>query len=273
MVYESHMHTPLCRHARGEVVEYAAAAESRGLAGIIVTDHNPLPGGLAQGSRMYGEQLEAYLAMVEGARQAWRGRVDVRLGLECDYLPELEGFLAEQAGSAGFDFVLGSVHPHLDYYRERYWRGDAVAFQRQYFEHLAQAAETGLFDSLAHPDLVRATTGDQWRIERVMDDICRALDRIAAAGTAMELNTSGWRESFDEMKPGPAMLREMALRGIDVTLGSDAHDPGRVGHGWEAALDLLEEVGYEGITVFLERKGRTVPIGEVRARLVADVGS
>ena len=41
MLYEMHMHTPLCKHAIGEPEEYAAMAERRGLAGIAVTCHNP----------------------------------------------------------------------------------------------------------------------------------------------------------------------------------------------------------------------------------------
>ncbi len=33
------------------------------------------------------DELDTYVAMVEKARRAWAGRVDVRLGLECDYAP------------------------------------------------------------------------------------------------------------------------------------------------------------------------------------------
>ena len=36
ILYETHMHTPLCKHARGKPAEYAAAARERRLAGIIV---------------------------------------------------------------------------------------------------------------------------------------------------------------------------------------------------------------------------------------------
>ena len=131
--YESHMHTPLCRHAVGEPEEYAAVAEQRGLKGIIVTCHNPIPDGYAAGSRMFMEQFDEYLTLVERARQTWHGRVDVRLGLECDYFPGSETWLEKQLASADFHHILGSIHPHIRDYRERYHTGTMLQYQRTYF--------------------------------------------------------------------------------------------------------------------------------------------
>ena len=269
ILYESHMHTPLCRHATGEPEEYAAVAEQRGLKGIIVTCHNPLPNGLAQWSRMYMEQFDDYIALVERARHAWAGRVDVRLGLEADFLPGLEPFIKQQLASAEFNHVLGSVHPQLEEYRERYYCGDILAFQRTYFEHLAQAAETGLYDTLAHPDLVKNVSASDWSLEQVLPDIQRALDRIAATGVAMELNTSGLLKVIPEMNPSLTMLREMQVRHIPVVIGADAHIPGRVADNYLTALDLLEQAGYNEINFFLERQRQTVPIDIARHSLHA----
>jgi len=261
------MHTPLCRHAVGEPEEYAAVAEQRGLKGIIVTCHNPLPDGLAQGSRMYPEQWWDYQVLVNRAREAWAGRVDVRLGLEADFLPGLEPFLREQLASAQFNHVLGSVHPQLLEYKARYYKGDKIRFQLQYFEHLAQAAETKLFDTLAHPDLVKNVYPDAWKPKRIWTEIGRALDRIAATGTAMELNTSGLNKAIPEMNPGLQILAEMQQRNIPVVIGADAHVPERVSANYEDAMDMLGSVGYKEINFFLERQRQTVTIEAARASL------
>ena len=69
MLYEMHMHTPLCKHARGEPGEYAAFAERRGLAGIVVTCHNPTNDGWSPYVRMGVAEFDQYVAMVENARQ------------------------------------------------------------------------------------------------------------------------------------------------------------------------------------------------------------
>ncbi len=267
VLYESHMHTPLCKHAVGEPEEYAARAEERGLKGIIVTCHNPLPDGISSDVRMDLEQFPNYIALVERARQAWQGRVDVRLGLEADFMPGLEPFLKKQLASAEFHHVLGSVHCQVREYRERYFDGDAFNYQKTYFNHLAEAAETGLFDTISHPDLVKNIKKSEWDIERILPFIETALDRIAAAGTAMELNTSGELKAIPEMNPGPIILQAMQKRGIPVVIGADAHVPERVADRYEKAMDVLESVGYSEINYFLERKRHSVPIATARGSL------
>ena len=265
------MHTPLCKHAVGEPEEYAERAAQRGLKGIIVTCHNPLPDGISSDVRMAPEQFPEYLALVERARCAWQGRVDVRLGLEADYLPGLEEFLRAQLASAPFNHVLGSVHCMIREYRRLYDDGDRLHFQETYFNHLAQAAETGLFDTISHPDLVKNIRPLNWDVERAMPFIEAALDRIAATGVAMELNTSGELKTIPEMNPGPEMLRAMAVRGIPVVVGADAHVPERVADRFEKAFDLLEAVGYREISFFLERQRQSVPIETARASLTKEI--
>ena len=206
ILFESHSHTPLCRHADREPTEYAAVAHERALKGLIVTCHNPMPNGFSADVRVAEDQFDQYIELVEQTRQEWEGRVDVRLGLEADYFEGHEAYLAKQFVSAEFHFVLGSVHPQIEEFRQRFWLEDLHEVQRTYFRMLAQSAETGLFDSIAHPDLIKNFTSKAWDPKVIWDDICVALDRIAATGTAMELNTSGVNKTISEMNPFPAML-------------------------------------------------------------------
>ncbi len=263
------MHTPLCKHAYGEPEAYAAVAAQRGLQGIIVTCHNPPIDGWSPSVRMADAEFDTYVQMVERARQAWAGRVDVRLGLECDYVPGMEAALAEQLGRAEFHHVLGSVHPQIAQYKERYFTGDTLAFQRTYFEHLALAAETGLFDTLSHPDLVKNEFPQEWDPARLADTLEASLDRIAAAGVAMELNTSGLQKRLPEMNPGRTILAAMHARGIPVVVGADAHTPQRVAADYVPALQLLQETGYTHVSLFLNRQRQEVAIDTALANLQA----
>lgn len=267
MLYESHCHTPLCKHAEGTPEEYAAMAEKRGLKGIVFTCHCPLPDGFAEGVRMAPEEFDTYVAMVARAREAFAGRVDVRLGLESDFYPGVEPWLKELHARVPLNHVLGSVHYQMSDYRALYYRGDLAAYQELYYEHLALSAESGLFDTLAHPDLIKNEKPKQWDFEAVRPWAARALDRIAATGVAMELNTSGLFKAFPEMNPSPAQLVMMRERGIPVVVGADAHTPLRVGDGYEQALRTLQAAGYENVSFFLERKRNDVPITEALASL------
>lgn len=269
ILFESHSHTPLCKHADGEPTQYAEVAERRGLKGLLVTCHNPMPNGFSAGVRMGEDQFDQYIDLVAEATDQYAGRVDVRLGLEADYFEGMEAYLEKQLGSADFHFVLGSVHPQIDEFRQRYWQDDLFEVQRVYFQLLAKSAETGLFDSISHPDLIKNFTANAWRPEAIMDEICRTLDRIADCGVAMELNTSGVNKTISEMNPMPAMLREIATRNIPITLGSDAHVPDRVADGFETALKLLKACGFTHVSYFLNRKRQQVQIDAAMQSLTA----
>jgi histidinol-phosphatase (PHP family) len=261
------MHTPLCKHAYEEPEAYAAVAEKRGLKGIIFTCHNPGPDGWSTRVRMSLDQFDEYVAMVARAREAWHGRVDVRLGLESDYLPGMEPFLEKLHQRAEFHHILGSVHPQLPYYRNVFDNSSAQIYFQIYFDNLAQAAETGLFDTISHPDLVKNVYPYDWQVKYLLDDIGLALDRIAYTGIAMELNTSGLNKRVKEMNPGPEILAEMKKRDIPVVLGSDAHEPWRVAADFERALELLQDVGYTAVHFYLDRQRQTVAIPDALSSL------
>lgn len=272
ILYESHCHTPLCKHAFGEPGEYAAVAEARGLKGVIVTCHCPLPDGISASVRMAPGQFDAYVDLVARTREEWAGRVDVRLGIESDYYPGVEPWLEKLHARVPLHHVLGSVHYHVPEYRQRFFRDDVFAYQQLYFEHQALAAESGLYDTIAHPDLIKNEDPAEWQFDRIRPFIARALDRIAATGVAMELNTSGLNKALSEMNPGHSQLVLMRERGIPVVIGADAHRPTRVGDRFDAALRLLQDAGYREVSVFLGRQRQAIPIETALASLRAANG-
>jgi histidinol-phosphatase (PHP family) len=270
LLYESHCHTPLCKHAFGEPDEYAAVALARGFKGITFTCHCPLPGGFSAGVRMAPEQFADYVAMISATRETFAGRLDVRLGLESDYYPGVEPWLEELHARVPLSHVLGSIHYQVSDYRRRYFTGDVFLYQELYFEHLARSAESGLFDTLAHPDLIKNEDPAAWDFVRLRPYIERALDRIAATGVAMELNTSGVQKALPEMNPSRAQLVLMRERGIPVVIGSDAHVPQRVGDGYPAALRLLRDAGYNEVSHFIDRQRQELSITAALESLAED---
>jgi histidinol-phosphatase (PHP family) len=260
LLYESHCHTSLCKHAFGTPDEYAATALRRGFKGITFTCHCPLPNGYSAGVRMAPEQFDDYVAMVGATREAFAGKLDVRLGLESDYYPGVEPWLEELHARVPLSHVLGSIHYQVTDYRRLFYTGEIFSYQQLYYDHLARSAESGLFDTLAHPDLIKNESPADWDFERMRPFIARALDRIAATGVAMELNTSGVQKALPEMNPSPSQLRMMCERGIPVVIGADAHVPERVGDGYLQALRLLENAGYQEVSFFVDRKRQSVPL-------------
>jgi histidinol-phosphatase (PHP family) len=267
ILYDSHMHTPLCKHAIGQPEAYAATAQKNNIKGIIFTCHNPGPPGWDERIRMRLEQFDEYVDMVQRTREAYAGKVDVRLGLESDFVPGMEPFLETLHNRAEFHHILGSVHPHAGYYKKEYYTGDAKELYITYFNHLAMAAESKLFDTLSHPDIVKTVFPSKWDPFGVWDTVQYVLDRIAKTGVAMELNTSGLHKQIKEMNPGTHMLAAMHERNIPVVLGSDSHEPRRVGANFDVALTTLEEIGFTQVHYYLHRRRHSVTIADAKTSL------
>ncbi|HEX5223681.1 MAG TPA: histidinol phosphate phosphatase, partial [Solirubrobacteraceae bacterium] len=138
---------------------------------------------------------------------------------------------------------------------------------RRYFETIGESAASGLFDIIAHPDLVKywgppGPSGGRPLPEgdlRFYYEI--AVEGIADSGAAVELSTAGLRKPVGEMYPAPAFL-EMCLEArVPIALSSDAHRPEDVGAGYEQALELLDRLGVGELCVFEGRQRRMEPIG------------
>ncbi len=271
-LFDSHMHTPLCKHAHGEPEDYAARALEQGLQGIIFTCHSPMPAGFWPQVRMSEAEFDVYVAMVDRCHDAFVGELEVRLGIESDYFPGYEGWIEKLHQRAEFHHCLGSVHWQGPEYGAKFNLQDETAFRKIYWDNLAASAETGLFDTLAHPDLIKNYRAATWCFEVCRDDLAAALDRIAQAGVAMELNTSGLHKKFSEMNPGPQMLRMMSERNIPVVIGSDSHVARRVGEGFVIALESLRDAGYTAVSVFKKRKRSEIPISMALASLLLRAG-
>jgi histidinol-phosphatase (PHP family) len=197
-----------------------------------------------------------------------REQTDLRLGLEVDYLPGRQDATQNLIDRCQLDYVVGSVHflgdLAVDDHSYDVWEHatSAEAVWRRYFETLAAAARSGLFDILAHPDLVKV-----WGVARPLPsgDPRRyyepAIEAIADSGIAVEVSTAGLRKPVGEIYPAPAFLAECLEAGAVVALSSDAHTPEHVGFGYDRALELLDGFGVGELATFERRQRRLEPIG------------
>jgi histidinol-phosphatase (PHP family) len=202
-----------------------------------------------------------------------REDTDLRLGLEADFIPGAEDRIANLLEARDFDYVVGSVHflrDHaLDMDDYSVWSSGRGAedIWREYFRTLGEAARSGLFDILAHPDLVKVwSPAHPAHRERTLPegDLRRyyelALDGIAESGVAIEVSTAGLRKRAQEIYPAPAFLEMCLEAGAPVALSSDAHRPEDVGADYDQALELLNGVGVQELCVFDHRERRLEPI-------------
>lgn len=269
--FDSHMHTPLCKHAVGEPFEYAESGKKAGLKGIIMTCHSPMPKGFSSDVRMSIDEFPYYVQSVEQTRKKYEGNFEVLLGIESDWFPGMEDWLIELHEKADFHYIIGSVHPFIKEYKTLFNNGNSLEFQKGYFNHLADTAESRLFDCISHPDVVKNMFPLEWDFSKLKDTVDDCLNRIKDCEIAMELNTSGLNKSFPEMNPGTEMLAMMKEHNIPVVISSDSHTPKRVGADFDKGLRCLKEVGYDKVSYFKERKRIDLNIQDVAKSMGLDI--
>lgn len=256
------MHTPLCHHAAGEPVEYAARAVALGLKEIGFSDHSPMRRDNFDNWRMNFDKLGEYVEKVRKAQKDFP-QLTIRLALEVDYLPGQEEWIRELAGLYPWDYFIGSVHyvseswaidnpEKLSEWKKR----DAFEVWSVYFDWLTRAAESGLFEIIGHADLPK-----KFGIYPQKD--CTALfDRFLTAAAnknvAMELNTAGLRKDCKEIYPSPKIVQMAREKDVAITFGSDAHAPGEVGMNFTEAMQLARKFGYSEACRFVGRKREMV---------------
>ena len=154
------------------------------------------------------DDLDAYCEFVRAT--------PLKLGIECDFVPGAEDKTATMLEARDFDYVVGSVHfigeEAVDHPGWDIWdgSGDADEVWRRYFESLAECARSGLFDILAHPDLVKVWGRSRPLPERDLRHFYEpAVEAIAESGIAVEISTAGLRKPVGELYPGPRLRRDV----------------------------------------------------------------
>lgn len=275
MLTDYHVHlrpdgedTPAARYfTLANAERYRAAADERGIAELGVSEHvyrftqaldvwqHPF---WRENAR---DDLDAYC---EFAREA-----GLKVGVEADYVPGREDRMANLLDGRDWDYVIGSVHfvgdeavdhPDWDIWTTR--TVDPEKVWRRYFETLAEAARSGLFDVMAHPDLVKVWGSDRPRPE---GDLRRfyepAVEAFAEAGVAVEVSTAGLRKPVGERYPAEPFLAMCLDAGAPIALSSDAHVPEHVGFEYGSTVEWLAQQGVRELCVFERRARRLEPVG------------
>ena len=272
------MHTYLCGHAVGEPFEYAMAAKENGIDLITFTCHIPMESEDfgQEGIRMRPEELDEYVALVkETAEAAEPLGVEVLCGIEAEVFPN-EGHMESMDATLAahsWDFVLGSLHAQCQSYLR--WlsshkvKKDPMRID-SYFRHLIDGAQSGRYDSMSHPDVIRTygVVQDFHPIEH--EEVIREfLQAVVDEDICMEVNTSGLTKGAYEVHPDPVILDWAAEMGVKLTIGSDSHRPHTVGQFFNWVQPMLRQKGFSDLYYYRGRMRQRIDMPEALP-LVAD---
>ncbi len=261
-------------HARDSVREMFEAGQGKGLLVQGFSEHSPRPLGYDYPSE-YRDHLaatfEEYIAEVTElkAEQAPKG-ITVLLGLEVDWLEDELDYIRAMIAAHDYDYLIAGIHflgkwgfdaDAADW--ARLSREEKFALYERYYRTMAKMAQTGLFHIVAHPDLIKIFSVEDFRawleLPESMALVREALTAVRDAGMAMEISIAGTRKPCREIYPGPKILRAARELGLPITFASDSHATEHVAWNFEALADYARAEGWTESLVFTREGVKTMP--------------
>lgn len=206
-------------------------------------------------------RLEEYVRVVQEVQAQG---FPVKLGLEVDYFPQAEDLIREILGDYPWDYVLGAVHFiddfAVDFSKEIGWpERDVNQVYIDYTQLVISAAHSGLFDALAHVDLVKKF-GARPKNDLGLELAKECAEEFKKAGVAVEVNAAGLRKPVKEIYPSLAILFLCQKEGVPIVLGSDGHGRDEVGLLVSKARTWAEQAGYSEVSTFIQRQRQSQPL-------------
>lgn len=270
MKFDLHTHHDRCGHADGVIEDYILAAIEAGLDVIGISDHSPF-------FALEEEQAFPYIAMgksefnnyideVQRLKIKYDGRIEVLLGVESDFFPEHIELYRSIYARYPFDYIIGSVHQArgVSIFNRTRWKGlsdeEQLDQKKHYYELIRDSANDGLFQILGHIDAMKGYYPAFANIAGAEDEIDVVLQAVAANDIAIEINTSGSTKDCGGWYPSDAILERALFFGADVTFGSDAHTPQRIGEDLALVRKRLQEIGFSRWVFYRNKRKIVVPL-------------
>jgi len=230
IVEDLHIHTKYSKDSKEEPINYINLAVNNGVAILGFSDHidlDPLDKDFG-----YFKFEDAYNEF-RNLKDVVDNRFDFLFGSEVSYNSFLHNAIENEVLTKPFDYLIGSVHrlkgftisgPH----GVGFFDGlDEYTAYMTYFEEVLNMVESNYFDIIGHLDVIKRYGknfyGD-FKIDKYVDILSEILKKAIEKGTVIEINSSSFRQGFNEPYPSKEIIELYAkLGGREITLGSDSH--------------------------------------------------
>jgi len=289
MFIDSHVHTHYS-HGDSEVYRIIYEAIKKNMLGVGFCEHfhydffsdGDLPtvaGNVVQGTKF--DNFKLYYKAVTQAKVDFSDQIKINLGVEVDYVQSRDQQIQDSLNvqpfkndykeknserKFEFDFIMGATHfigDPLKYFSDYKEYGDDWLIN-EYFSSVESSIKSGLFDIIAHPELIKYFVKKEAR--EYQDRLETLVDLLSEYKVAIDLNTDylidpkSKKVELSRLNPGVEMLKLCKEKNIRMVLGSDAHTPIKLANNFAPAIELLKELGIQELHYFQNRKPITYNI-------------
>ncbi len=266
-IYDCHIHSIFSFDGRDTVDDIVKEAISKGAKAITITEHT-----LPQSDKFEPyEHIKLSVQKTKEAAQKYNDQILVLAGAERGdaYAADVR----EPFYDFDLDLISGSVHS--DPVIEEYFPNPVITslkycthdtdveflkeFVKKYYFKLSDLAYRGDVDVITHLTFpfryINGRNNIGLDISLFYKEIDEILDGIIKTDKALEVNTSGKAEKWNEFMPNADILkRYFKMGGKNILLGSDAHKKENIAVGFLDALSMLKEIGFTHGSYYVKRE-------------------
>lgn len=222
MVYNYHTHTHRCGHADGVEEDYIKTAIAGGIKYMGFSDHIPLKfkDGTESAYRVPTSEGKEYCDVIKAFREKYKGKIDIMVGFEAEYYPELFDEMLQSAIEYGAEYLILGQHflaPENTGVSANVIMTEDVGALKKYVSYVISAMDKNVFSYIAHPDFFNFG-GDVGIYQEEMRKLCIA---ARERNVPLEMNFLGIRDN--RHYPNPYFWQVAGEEKSPVIFGLDAH--------------------------------------------------
>lgn len=276
-----HSHTYLC-DGKNKAQDYIKKAVKLNMPSYGISGHAPVS--FETDWCIPDDKLKKYVEEVNDAKSLFKEDIEVYLGLEIDYIPEIAGRNKHIIKDLELDYTIGSIHfvdafedgtpwniDHTkDFFREglnKIYHNNFLKAAERFYAVTMQMIEEDRPNIIGHLDKIKMynTNNDLFyeRDPKYRRLVVEVLEQIKKSNIIVEVNTRGYyRYGQTDLYPSSWILEIIKQKNIPLMLNSDSHHPDEISSGFEYAAKKLKEIGIKELWIFLDKKWQSFSFSE-----------
>ena len=267
-----HTHSDFC-DGTGKLEDYVISAINKGFDILGFSGHAPLP--FKNDWTMHKSRVKDYLEELERLKYKYKDTINIKTGLEVDYIEGLIAPSDQYLKDLGLDYIIGSVHVipdkvtgeylGIDYTKNEIeqlinnsFHGNTKLLVKEYYKRIRDMSDKKGFDIIGHLDVIKKTNINSIYFDETeswyKNEITETLQCIAANKQIIEINTGQILNKPEKIFPSQWILKIANKYKIPVMLNSDAHKPDRIDNYFDEAKKIIKAAGYRNISILIKNK-------------------
>ncbi len=263
-----HSHTKYC-DGSSDPEQYITQAIEQRLDSYGFSSHAPVP--FNTNWCIPDAKFQDYLTEISNLKDKYKNVIDIYLGLEIDYIPNISGRKKHIVKDVFLDYYIGSIHFVDTFDDGSHWGIDSSLelFSKGFneiFNNDFKKAATRFFELtwlmlsedkpviLGHLDKIKMYNdqlnffngNEKW----YTDLIEKTINEIAENNSIVEINTRGfYKYGQKDLYPSDWIIKKLITKGIPIMLNSDSHAPTELTSGFEYTANELLKMGLDKLWI------------------------